>query len=101
MREDKKPTYWFAVQKEADPRDPTFPNLPKPMVTPARTLASALNGLSFAHKKSEVLRIEIREDRVVEQGNFKTLTSSPLITFTRTGPQEFADGGDRAWWERR
>jgi len=76
--------------------------------SPAASVAAACVGLSHAVRDEAVLRAEIAELRRVtriglgEDGKPEERVSTyraPLITFTRSGGQEFAGGRSRAWFD--
>lgn len=70
-----------------------------PRVSPAPTAAAAVVGLSGAVRDKTVRAVAVVENRKKRLPSGRVWNvQHQLVTFTREGPQEFANGR-RAWWE--
>lgn len=76
----------------------------RPMKQPKQSIEAAAEGLGFAALNDLRMRevAVVRKTRVTRQVGGQEFThthEAALITFTRTGPQEFANRKGFAWWD--
>lgn len=70
----------------------------RPKVEPKRNMSEALEHLSYAVKANDTMKVEVARLITYFNGQTDVRRYEPVVTFSRSGPQEFANG-KQAWWE--